>query len=1172
MKKARPFVHLHLHTAYSMLDGACHIQPLFDRVAEEHMPAVAMTDHGVMHGAIEFYKTANAKGIKPLIGCEVYVTNGDISRRGEDGGRAPLNHLVLLAADNTGYSNLMRLNSISHLEGFYYKPRLNKAILAQHSKGLIALSACLKGEVASRLSEGLPAEALKAAGEYADIFGRDNFFLELQDHGIPEQKPVNAGMLELAKKTGLRLVATNDVHYVQKSHAEAHEVLLCIQTQTVMSDPKRMRYSSQEFFFKTREEMERLFGDHPDALDITVEIASRCNVEIDISGKMHFPTFKVPGGMPQKQYLLQVAYEGMRRHYGIADPAHPADARERELLQRLHDEIAIIEKTGFINYFLVVRDFVDFARTHGIPVGPGRGSGGGSMVAYCIGITGLDPIRYKLIFERFLNPERVSPPDFDIDFCQSRRGEVIEYVKNKYGRENCAQIITFGSLGPKTVIRDVGRVLEVPFAKCDQLSKMIPEDPKIKLKTALQESAEFRAAYETDPDCKRIMGYALVLEGLYRNQGTHAAGVVIGEKPLIEIVPLCRDKEGETITQYTMEPLGEIGLLKMDFLGLKTLTVIQEAVEFIRTGHGVEVDLEKLPLDDRATNELLSRGDTVGIFQLESGGMRDLIRRIGITSIEDIIAVIALYRPGPMNMLPEYVERKTGRVKFEYDHPLLEEVLKDTYGVMVYQEQVQMAAKVLAGYTLGKADLLRRAMSKKKAEAMQKERANFIEGCMKTNKIRAELAGGIFDNIEKFAGYGFNKAHSAGYGILCYQTAWLKANYPAEFMAALISSEMGNADKLPHLIDESIAMDLEVKPPDVNASEVRFLPEGRAIRFGLAGIKNVGEGATVAIVAERRKNGPFKNLVDFCSRVDSAACNKKALESLIRCGACDSLGPDRARLFGGIDFAMSRAARALSDKRSGQSSLFDMLDQGSPQAGNGDELPPAPPWPQNEMLASEKELLGFYMSGHPLTQYAPLLAHFSLASTSKIGALPDRTPTRLGGIISKITKKTTKKSGEMMAVLSLEDLEGTVEALVFPEAFQRISALLLQDAAVMACGEVSRRDDQSKFVVQEIHPLDDAPRLFAKNVYILVPTTAATPEHLQDISALCRKFPGNTPVTICLQFPNGEKVFIQTDNAHRITPDRKFLAAVKHEFGEISVHVTALPAQPRPARKFSHGR
>jgi len=1167
MKKAKPFVHLHLHTAFSMLDGACHIQQLFDKVAEEQMPSVAMTDHGVMHGAIDFYKAANAKGVKPLIGCEVYVTNGDITRRGEDGGRATLNHLVLLATDNTGYSNLMRLNSISHLEGFYYKPRLNKAILAQHAKGLVALSACLKGEVASRLSEGLPAEALKAAGEYEDIFGKDNFFLELQDHGIPEQKPVNEGMLQLTKKSGLRLVATNDVHYLQKSHAEAHEVLLCIQTQTVMSDPKRMRYGSSEFYFKTREEMDKLFGDHPEALDITMEIAGRCNVEIE-TGKMHFPTFKVPGNTPQKQYLLDLAYEGMKRHYGLTDPAHPKDSREKELLQRLHDEVAIIEKTGFLNYFLVVRDFVDFAKTHGIPVGPGRGSGGGSMVAYCIGITGLDPIKYKLIFERFLNPERVSPPDFDIDFCQARRGEVIEYVKQKYGRENCAQIITFGSLGPKTVIRDVGRVLEIPFAKCDQLSKMIPEDPKIKLKTALAESAEFRATYETDPDCKRIMGYAIVLEGLYRNQGTHAAGVVIGEKPLIEIVPLCRDKEGETITQYTMEPLGEIGLLKMDFLGLKTLTVIQEAVELIKTQHGIQIDIEKLPLDDKPTNELLSRGDTVGIFQLESGGMRDLIRRIGITSIEDIIAVIALYRPGPMNMLPDYVERKTGRVKFEYDHPLLEEVLKDTYGVMVYQEQVQMAAKVLAGYTLGQADLLRRAMGKKKAEAMQKERAKFIEGCHKTNKIPADLAGRIFDNMEKFAGYGFNKAHSAGYGIVCYQTAWLKANYPAEFMAALISSEMGNADKLPHLIDEAIDMDLAVQPPDVNASEVRFLPDGKTIRFGLAGIKNVGEGASITIVAERKKNGPFKSLVDFCSRIDSANCNKKVLESLIRCGACDCLGANRAQIFNGIDFAMSRAARALSDKRSGQSSLFDMLDQGTPQAGNHDELPTCPPWPQNEMLASEKELLGFYMSGHPLTQYAQLLTHFSLTSTAKINELADRTPTRIGGILSKITRKTTKKTNETMAVITLEDLEGTMEALVFPEAFQRTSAMLVQDAAVMLCGEVSKRDDQTKFIVQEIHPLDETPRLFAKNAYILVPTTAATPEHLQAISELCRKFPGNTPVTICLQFPNGEKVFIQTDNAHRITPDRKFLAAVKHEFGEISVHVTAHPAQPR---KFSNG-
>ncbi|NQT91980.1 MAG: DNA polymerase III subunit alpha, partial [Lentisphaerae bacterium] len=921
----RQFVHLHFHTCYSLLDGACRIDRTMDFAEENNMPALAITDHGVMYGAIDFYKQAKKRGIKPIIGCETYVTLGDRTERKTESGRTPMHHLVLLATDTTGYHNLVKLVSAAHLEGFYYKPRIDKELLAQHHSGLIGLSACLKGEVASALSADRPDAALKIAGEYADILGKDNFFLEIQDHRLPDQRRVNRHLPGLAARAGIPLVATNDVHYLKAEHAPAHEVLLAMQTQTVLSDPKRMRYGTDEFYMKTRAEMELLFGEMPEVLDRTLDIAERCNVEIEF-GRPHFPTFDVPDGMTQKEYLVSLCREGLQRLFDMRDPAHPANAREKEIIDRFDHELSVIERTGYVNYYLVVWDFVHYARTSGIPVGPGRGSGGGSLLAYLLGITAIDPLEHGLIFERFLNPERVSPPDFDIDFCQARREEVITYVKNKYGSDHVAQIITFGSLGAKSVIRDVGRVLEIPYARCDQLAKLVPEDPKMNLELALQQSPEFRKTYETDADCKRILDYAFVLEGLYRNPGTHAAGVVIGEKPLVEILPLSLDKEKQPITQYTMEPLGEIGLLKMDFLGLKTLTVIRETVNMVRETQGIEVDIENLPMDDAPTYKLLNRGDTIGVFQLESPGMRDLVRRIGIESLQDLIAMIALYRPGPMNMLDDFVSRKTGKTPIKYDHELLEPILNETYGVMLYQEEVMKAANVLAGYSLGQADILRKAMGKKNQVVMEQQRATFIEGCHATNKIDAKHAGRIFDSIAQFAGYGFPKAHSTGYGIIAYQTAYLKANYLAEFMSSLISGEIGHFDKLPVFVREAGNMGLEILPPDVNESGERFRPRGTAVRYGLAGIKNVGAGAARAIVDEREKNGAYSGLVDLCGRIDSQTINKKVLESLIRSGACDGWKNERATVFHGVDFAMARAADKLHDKQSGQGSLFDLLD------------------------------------------------------------------------------------------------------------------------------------------------------------------------------------------------------------------------------------------------------
>jgi len=1128
--------------------------------ARKHdMPAVAITDHGVMYGAVDFYKAAREQGVRPIIGCETYVAAGSRFERKTEQRRSTANHLVLLATDDRAYHNLARLVTAAHLEGFYYKPRVDMELLAEHSEGLIALSSCLKGQVASRLVADDFSGAMKVAGQYSDIFGKDNFFLEMQDHGIPEQKKVNKLLVELADKTGLPLVATNDVHYLEKEHAAAHEVLLCLQTQTVLTDPKRMRYQTNEFHMKNRLEMERLFGEMPEVLDVTLDIAERCNVEMEF-GKLHFPVYDVPDGMTQKEYLAQLGREGIRDKYGVEDCDRPKDDREKQVAERFAHELAVIERMGYVNYYLVVWDFVHWARERGIPVGPGRGSGAGSLLAYALGIVSIDPLEYGLIFERFLNPERVSPPDFDIDFCQARRGEVIDYVKKRYGQENVAQIITFGSLGPKLVIRDVGRVLEVPYGRCDQLAKMVPDDPKMTLKNALAMNPEFRKTYETDPDCKRILDYGFVLEGLYRNPGTHAAGVVIGERPLVEIIPLARDKEGQPVTQYSMEPLGEIGLLKMDFLGLKTLDVVHETVKLVDETRGEKIDIDSLPFDSKPTYDLLNRGDTVGVFQLESTGMRDLIRRIGITCIEDLIAMIALYRPGPMEMLPDYVDRKSGRAEIKYDHPALEPILKETYGVMVYQEQVQLAANILAGYSLGEADILRRAMGKKKTDVMAKQRAKFIDGCKKTTKMRERLAGKIFDNIQSFAGYGFNKAHSTGYAVIAYQTAYLKAKYPHEFMAALLSSEIGNFDKIPVFIVEAQAMEMEVLPPDVNRSGERFRPADEGVRYGLAGIKNVGSGAAAAIVREREAGGPYTDLIDFCTRLDSQSVNKKAIESLARSGAMDSLDSHRAKVFSGVEFAMSRAADTLRDRQSGQGSLFDLLDDDSQEQAAVDSLPECDAWPQSELLAGEKELLGTYMSGHPLTEVAPLLQRYRLATILEAEQMEEGARTRVGGIVSKLTKRMTRKK-EAMAIIQLEDLETNMEILVFPECYQKYGSVVLPEAPVLVCGDVSRRDESPKVIAAEIHPLADAPGLFAKRLSIHVAATGLEEEKLETIKEILRLYPGTVPVGVCLQFPSGEKVFLDVENGLRVVPDEELVKRLEHELGEDSVYI-AVDQQP----------
>ncbi|MCS6771967.1 MAG: DNA polymerase III subunit alpha [Kiritimatiellae bacterium] len=1179
MSATVPFVHLHFHTEYSLLDGCCRIGRAIEQAKKLGMSALAITDHGVLYGIVDFYKQAKDAGIRPIIGCEVYMAHGSMKeRRREEETGSQANHQLLLCETNEGYANLMRLVSLAHLEGFYYKPRIDLETLARYSKGLIGTSSCLNGQIPSRLLRGDFEGALKLAGTYAEIFGKGNYFIELQDHGLEEQRVVNRGLLEIAKKLSLPLVATNDVHYLLPEHAEAHEVMLCLQTGTTMSDPKRLRYGSDQFYMKSGAEMLRLFNEVPDAVSNTVEIAQRCTVELIRKGELHFPTYQVPAGYTQKEYLIKLGREGLRKRYGIDDVYNPKNEREEAIVRRFFHEVEIIEKTGFINYFLVVWDFIHFAHQNKIPVGPGRGSGAGSVVAYALEITGIDPLKYGLFFERFLNPDRVSPPDFDIDFCQWRRGEVIDYVKQKYGRENTAQIITFGSLGAKTVIRDLARVLELPLSEADRLAKMIPEAPDMTLDRALQENPEFRQACQNEPAAQRILKYARVLEGLPRNPGTHAAGVVIGERPLIELIPLSRDKSGEPCTQFEMKPLEMVGLLKMDFLGLKTLTIIQETLEAIERNHGVKVDLERLPDDDRAVLDLLSRGDTVAIFQVESAGMRDMLRKVGVSRFEDLIALIALFRPGPMQFVDEFGARKNGRAKIDYPHPKLEPVLKDTYGIFLYQEQVQQAANVLAGFTLAQGDLLRRAMGKKNKEEMAAMREKFIEGCARHSHLPRAKAEAIFDIIDRFAGYGFNKSHSAAYAVIAWRTAWLKAYYPVEFMAANLSVEISDNDRIGELLAECAELDIEILPPSVNESGVRFTalrPDGsgrRAIRFGLAGIKNVGIGAVEAIVKERERGGPFRGLVDFCMRVESQFVNRKTLESLVRCGAFDFTGLPRSRLYAGIETAMARAEAIQRDRKSGQISLFEELESSSAVADDS-MLPPAEPWPASQNLAGEKELLGFYISGHPLASFRNEIKRYSLHTLNDLRSAPDKVATRIAGLVTQIAKRFTKKDQKPMATFRLETLEGAVPVVLFPAAYEQYAMHVREEAPVLVCGELARDGDELDIRANEIYPLQEAHRFFVQRISLHVPEARATEEVLGAVRQVLRSNPGQTPVTVCIEFPGGQKVFVQAGTAYQTNASQKVIHELEKVLGEGSVFISVNPAPYlRPRSRSGNGR
>jgi DNA polymerase-3 subunit alpha len=1159
MKHAE-FVHLHLHTDYSLLDGACRIHDVMAKAAEFRMPAVAITDHGNLHGAIEFYKAAQQHGVKPIIGCEAYIAPGSRLEKKATGARDAAYHFVLLAKDDIGYKNLIQLITSAHLEGFYYRPRIDKEILAQHSKGLIGLTACLKGEVAQNINAGQLQRARDVIDEFRNIFEPGDFYLEIHDHGIEEQRHVARMLRQWSSELDLPLVASNDVHYLMKQHHEAHDVFICLQTGAALADEKRMRYATPNFYFKSPEEMAALFAEAPDALKNTLEIAEKCNLMLEF-GKIHYPKYAPPEAKTREQFLYELCDHGLRERYGIEWLA-PKNEREKAIVQRLDYELKVIEKTGFADYFLIVWDFVNFAKTHGIPVGPGRGSAAGSLVAYVLGITDIDPLRYHLLFERFLNPERISPPDIDMDFCYNRRPEIIEYVRQKYGEKNVAQIITFGTLGAKMVVRDVGRVLGMSYGDCDRIAKMIPNDIGITLKKALEISADLKKAYENDPQVRRLIEHAFTLEGLARQAGTHAAGVVIGAEPLTNVVPLTRGTDGnEIITQYSMDPLGDLGLLKMDFLGLKTLTVIKEAVDLIEKTRGERIDIRKIPLDDPKTFDLLNKANTIGVFQLESTGMRDLCRRIGVDSIDVIIALIALFRPGPMNMLNDYVERKHGKIKITYDHPLLEPILKETYGVFVYQEQVMQAASALAGYTLGAADILRRAMGKKKPEEMEKQREIFVRGCAKTNKIPRPKAERIFDTLARFAGYGFNKSHSAAYAVVAYQTAWLKANYTVEFMAALLSNELSNTDKIQLLINECKRMGIEVLPPDVNESGMRFTVHDQKIRFGLAAVKNVGEVAVENIIAARA-DGKFTSLSDFCERVDLRVVNRKVIESLVKCGAFDSHGVSRAQLFAEVETAMSRAASLQRDRDAGQATFFVAEESAAPLSRAPKSVAE---WPQSQMLAYEKELLGFYVTGHPLTQFAEILQRYELSSTAGLGELQDGQLTRLGGIVTKLQMKTTR-AGKPMAILLLEDLEGSVETVVWPETYAKFSPCLRPDAAIFVCGAVNLREEKPKIVADELIPLKDVPRKFTKEIHIRLAVATAQDEVLRNVRDIFTRHKGQCPVYFCFRYPSGEMVFMQTHENFAVTPSMELVRELENVLGEDTVWLKVDTSTSRPKR------
>jgi DNA polymerase-3 subunit alpha len=1153
------FVHLHNHTDYSLLDGACHISKMVKQAAKQDWPAIAITDHGNLFGAVDFYNSARKAGVKPIIGCEVYIARGSHTDKTEQSG---YNHLLLLCKNQTGYRNLMQLVSTGYLEGFYYKPRIDKDLLAKHSEGLICTSACLAGDVAEAIVEKDDYDAgRKLAYEYLDIFGKGNFFLEIQDHGLDLDKKLIPALHRLSSESGIPLVATNDAHYLTKEDAPAHEALLCVQTGKTLSDPNRMRFETTEFYLKTRDEMLEALGGDEGPLNRTWEIAEQCDLRIHPVSNP-FPEFEVPPEHSIDTYFEYVARQGLeKRRARLEHMASKGLLRHdlKEYYERLDHEIRTIQQMKFSGYFLIVWDFIRYARSKKIPVGPGRGSAAGSLVAYSMQITDIDPLQYSLLFERFLNPERVSMPDIDIDFCMNRRGEVIQYVTEHYGREQVAQIITFNTMATKAAIKDVGRVMDMTFGDVDKLTKMVPPVLNIKLDDAIEQEPKFKEAMRADPQVRKLIETARRLEGVARNASVHAAGVVIAPEPLKNLVPLYKTNKDEIVTQYDMKGLDYLGLLKMDFLGLTTLTVLDNALGWIKRERGIELELEDLPLDDATTYELLAKGLTSGVFQFESSGMRDILIRYIPERLEDLCALNALYRPGPIQggMVTDFIERKHGRKPVTYIFPQLKEILEETYGVILYQEQVMQIANLVAGYSLGEADMLRRAMGKKKKEIMEEQRAKFMAGAAERNfdQKRAEK---LFDLMEQFAGYGFNKSHSAAYGFVAYCTAYLKAHYPVYFMAALLSSEAGNTDKVVRYINECRDMGIQILPPDVSSSHWDFTPAGEsAIRFGLGGIKNVGRGAVEAVIEARERVGrPFKSLFEFCEEVDWQKINKRMLESAIKAGALDSLGGHRAQLMAGLDSAIETGQKQARDRAIGQGGLFAAM----PEAEEAPEarLPSVPPMGKRELLAAEKEMLGFYVTGHPLEEYRDKVGELSTADSASLADSEPNAAVAMCGVLTGIQRKRNRE-GRPWAAATLEDLKGSTELLVFANQYESLGADLVNDAPVLIRGQV-RVDEASppKVSVQEIVLLDNARIKLPLQISVTVRLSngaGAAEDVARKLRELFERKPGDTDVR--LRLLRKKEFLVSYDLADRVRADREFRAAAEQICGRGSVEITA---------------
>ena len=1145
------FVHLHNHTLYSLLDGASHLKDIMETAHKYKMPAVAMTDHGNMFGAIEFYLQAVSYGLKPIIGSEVYLAPESRFNKTARLGKDLSNHLVLLAKNEEGYKNLMKLVSIGYLEGFYYKPRVDIESLKKHSKGLIALSACLKGSIPRLLMSDRYDEAKKLATEFYEIFEGD-FYLELQDHGMQEQKELNRLLIQLSKELNIPLVATNDVHYIKKEHAHAHEALLCLQTQTTLDDPNHMRLQTDEFYFKSPEEMKELFKEVPEAIKNTIEITQKCNLELSFD-KDYLPKFTPPKGLTNNKYLNQLCYEGAKNKFkNISD----------ELKKRLDYELNIIEKSGFTSYFLMVWDFVKFAKNQNIMVGPGRGSAAGSAVAYSLDITNIDPIKHDLMFERFLNPERISMPDIDIDFSDERRQEVIDYVTNKYGKQNVAQIITFGSMAARAVIRDVARATNFTYAEADKIAKLIPSDPKMTLTKALKLEPELNALYKNDERITQLIDTAKILEGLKRHASMHAAGVVISEDELTNHVPLFKTSEGQITTSYDMESLKKIGLVKMDFLGLKTLTVIEKSCKIIKRVDGVDIDINNLSLDDKKTYELLSKSKSLGVFQLESAGMRDLLRKLQPEAFDDIVALLALYRPGPLGsgLVDDFIHRKHGKSPVKYLHPKLKPILEETYGVLLHQDQIMVMGVELAGFSFAQADILMRAISKKKPEQMEQLHGDFIIGAVKRG-ISEKIAENIFTLISHFTGYGFNKAHTTCYADIAYQTAYLKANYPIEFLTALLTSEKNNADKIALYIEDAKSFKIKILPPDVNESFAEFtvVKENNSIRFGLSAVKNVGEGAIDSIVKSRIKSGKFTSLYDFATRIDTRLVNHRVMESLIKCGAFSSFGLKRSQLMSILDKTLDAANKLHKDKAVGQLSFLNDLNGDNGFDSTFINIPNIEEWPENQILTYEKQYLGFYITGHPLARYSKLLEFFSKLSVSQLKEGTDGQEISIAGVIAKIRKTVTKKKGERMAILRLEDLTGQTDVLVFPKAYTKSCESITTDAIVLIKGRLNLKEDPPKIIADDIMPIQEARKKFTSAIEICLKTAGLEENTLKSLKEILAEHPGNTPVYLNFIDPNGKKQKMLINNDIKVRAEEELIKEIEKIVGSDAVSFQVSP-------------